>query len=100
MRHHDALMVTIEMRTTLTVEDRLIADLKRAAQASGKPFKQVVNEALRAGLEAGAQPAPRPYRLKPTPMGQARAGIDLTRARQLSDALEDEAIAAKLAQRK
>lgn len=88
------------MRTTLTIEDELLEDLKRAASASGKPFKQVVNEALRAGLAAGARPASRRYRLEPTSMGQPHAGIDLTRARQVSDALEDEAIVAELSQRK
>ncbi|MDZ7811368.1 MAG: type II toxin-antitoxin system VapB family antitoxin [Arhodomonas sp.] len=38
------------MRTTLTIEDRLAEELKRAAHSSGKSFKQIVNEALRAGL--------------------------------------------------
>lgn len=88
------------MRTTLTIEDRLGEELKRAARTSGKPFKQVVNETLRAGLNADRRPAARPYRLEPASMGGPVGGLDLTRARQLSDELEDEAIAAKLDQRK
>lgn len=39
------------MRTTLTIEDSLAELLKKQAHETGKPFKQVVNEALRAGLE-------------------------------------------------
>lgn len=88
------------MRTTLTIEDRLAEELKRRAQSKGKPFKQVVNEALRAGLHAQARPPAQTYRLEPTPMGRPRAGLDLTKARQLSDELEDSAVADKVAQRK
>lgn len=88
------------MRTTLTIEDRLAEELKRAAHSSGKSFKQVVNEALRAGLAARDRPPARPYRLEPAHMGAVTPGIDLTRARQLSDGLEDDALADKLEQRK
>ncbi len=88
------------MRTTLTIEDRLAEELKRAAHASGKPFKQIVNETLRAGLAARQRPPAKPYRLEPAHMGAVAAGADLTKARQLSDQLEEEALAAKLEQRK
>lgn len=88
------------MRTTLTIEDQLVAALKEAALRSGKPFKQVVNEALRAGLRELSRPAARPYRLQPASMGQAHAGIDIDKALHLAAALEDEAIRSKLEQRK
>ena len=42
------------MRTTLTVDDALLRQLRQKALDSGKPFKQVVNEALRAGLNTPA----------------------------------------------
>ena len=38
------------MRTTLTIDDHLARALKERAHRSGKPFKQIVNETLRAGL--------------------------------------------------
>lgn len=88
------------MRTTLTIEDRLAEALKQAAQTSGKPFKQVVNEALRAGLREMARPQPRPYRLKPASMGGVAPGVDLHQATRLAEQLEDAAIADKLEQRK
>lgn len=88
------------MRTTLTIDDQLAQDLKRNAQATGKPFKQVVNEALQAGLRSMASPEVRPYRLKPAALGAPRPGLDLDKALQVAGALEDEAIAAELEQRR
>lgn len=88
------------MRTTLTIDDQLVAALKETALRSGKPFKQVANEALRAGLRELSRPTARPYRLQPASMGQAHVGIDLDKALHLAAALEDEAIGRKLEQRK
>lgn len=88
------------MRTTLTIEDRIAQELKALARRSGKPYKQVVNEALRAGLMRLAHPEPRPYRLKPASLGQARAGFDLDKALDLADRLEDESVRAKLEHRR
>ena len=77
------------MRTTLTLDDALFQDLKRRAQASGLPFKEVVNQALRAGLVAMDRPAPRRrYRLATFRMG--RPLVDLDKALRLAEALEDE----------
>lgn len=88
------------MRTTLTIDDRLLDELKRTAQASGKPFKQVVNEALRTGLSANTARPSRPYVLEPASMGRPGAGFDPIKARQEADRLEDEALSEKLRQRK
>jgi hypothetical protein len=88
------------MRTTLTLDDQLAKDLKKVAHESGKPLKQVVNEALRAGLRALDRPEPRHYRLRPVSLGQMRPGIDLDKALHLADELEDEALLRKLEQRK
>ena len=41
------------MRTTLTINDDILDQLKaEAAKEKGKPFKEVVNETLRLGLRA------------------------------------------------
>lgn len=89
------------MRTTLTIDDRLAKTLKALAHRSGKPFKQVINETLQAGLAAGASPAKaRPYRLTPVSLGGVLPGIDLTKALRLADAMEDDEIARKLELRK
>jgi hypothetical protein len=90
------------MRTTLTLEEPIATALKNAAHRSGKPFKQVVNETLRAGLKAGkaSASASRPYRLKPSSLGGLVAPVDLDKALQLADMLEDGELHRKLDQRK
>jgi hypothetical protein len=84
------------MRTTLTLDDRIAKALKALAHRSGKPFKQVVNETLQAGLAARESPRPKPYRVKPVSMGGVHPGVDLTKALRLAAALEDEEIAREL----
>ena len=85
------------MRTTLTIDDKIAKILKETAHRSGKSYKQVVNEALRAGVAANrVKDAAKPYQLKPVSMGEVAGGYDLTKALQLSDKLEDEALTTKL----
>ncbi len=89
------------MRTTTTIDDDLAATLKESSRRSGKPFKQVLNETLRAGLRAQqAPPKSRRYRLRPKSLGGVVPGIDLDKALRLADALEDEAIVRELEARK
>jgi len=89
------------MRTTLTIEDRIARALKALAHRTGKPFKQVLNETLQAGLAAREAPTrARPYRLKPASLGGVLAGVDLTKALGLAAMLEDDEIARKLELRK
>lgn len=58
------------MRTTLTLDSDVAAKAKRGAARLGKPFKSVINSALRIGLdEVLKPPAAKPYRTKPQPMG-------------------------------
>ena len=90
------------MRTTLTLDEPIATALKNAAHRSGKPFKQVVNETLRAGLKASKASAlaSRPYRLKPASLGGALAPADLDKALQLADILEEGELRRNLDQRK
>lgn len=88
------------MRTTLTLDPDVAADLKRRVRRSGKPFRQILNDAVRAGLRAQDAPPPRPYRLKPVSMGGPLPGVNLDKALALAADLEDEEIARKLALRK
>jgi hypothetical protein len=84
------------MRTTLTIDEGLLRQLRQKALDSGKPFKQVVNETLRAGLEKPAGAA-RPRYVCPTfSTGPLPPGVDLTKANQLAAALEDEELIKKL----
>jgi len=74
------------MRTTLTLDDDLAVMLKQEAEASGRPFRDVVNEALRRGL--GDAPERTVVDLpQPVPMGPPL--MDLTKALSLADELDD-----------
>ncbi len=89
------------MRTTLTIDDDLAETLRESARVSGRPFKEVLNETLRAGLQAQqSPPRAKRYRIRPTSLGGVLPGIDLNKALHLADALEGEAIARKLEERK
>jgi hypothetical protein len=90
----------VPMRTTLTIDDAIARALKDLAHRSNKPFKQVVNETLRAGLSAPAARRSRRYRLKPAALGGVLPGIDLDKALALADAIEDQELAAKMRLRK
>lgn len=85
------------MRTTLTLDPDVASKLKRRVRTRKVTFKQVVNEALRAGLaleerapEADFQVEPHSCRFKP--------GIDLDRLNQLLDEIDTEAAVRKLRQ--
>jgi len=58
------------MRTTLTIDDDVLERARAVAAKLHTPFKIVVNEALRAGLEQVEKPAnQRPYTTRPHAMG-------------------------------
>ena len=89
------------MRTTLTIEDALAKELKELVHRSGRSFKQVVNDALRAGIREGRiANTSRLYRLMPQSMGDVDNRFNLDKALLLGDRLEDEELARKLMLRK
>ncbi|MEZ5536039.1 MAG: hypothetical protein R3F02_10485 [Thiolinea sp.] len=88
------------MRTTLTIDDAIAASLKKISHQTGKPFKQIVNETLLAGLSRPEQTAPKPYTLKPMAMGAPAPGFNLEKALLLADELENQAVIQKMEQRK
>ena len=75
--------------------------LKELAHRSGRSFKSVTNETLRVGLALRKLPSrAKRYRVEPASLGGVCPGVDLDRALRIADALEEEAIAKKLEQRK
>lgn len=88
------------MRTTVTLDDRVAAELKRISVDTGRPFKDVINETIRASLALRQQPPPTPYRLRPSFLDALRVARPLEKALQLADELEDAALLGKLEQRK
>lgn len=89
------------MRTTLTIDDNTARELKNISHKTGKSFKQVVNETLRAGMQARGELAKvKPYRLKPASLGDVAPGYDLVKALELAEHLDDAEIVRKLEMRK
>ncbi|MCP5522736.1 MAG: hypothetical protein H7A46_14435 [Verrucomicrobiales bacterium] len=84
------------MRTTLTLDNDLAERLRHAAQRDGRPFKQIVNETLRAGLGLRDKPGRRKERfVLRTFRSRLKAGIDETKLNQLADQLEVESFLAE-----
>jgi len=87
------------MRTTLTLDPDVERLLAEEVHRVRRPFKQVVNEAIRRGLAPRLSDAPaRPYRTE-VHHAKLKAGIDAGALNQLADELEDEAVLAKLRKR-
>jgi hypothetical protein len=83
------------MRTTLTLDPDVARMLEEEAARQRKPFKQVVNEAIRRGLAPRGQGRAR-SRYRVTPHRTALLpGIDAAGFNKLADELEDEAVVAK-----
>jgi len=79
------------MRTTVTLDRDVERILRETALRTHQPFKKVLNETLRAGIELTAPDAKvEPFVLKARPMG-LRAGHDPAGLNRLADDLEAEA---------
>jgi len=66
------------MRTTLTLDDHVAAELKAESRRAGRPFRVVVNETLRRGLAARRVTAPRrPFKIAARDLGSLKPGLAL-----------------------
>lgn len=83
------------MRTTLTIDDDLMARLQDEAHRRRVPFRQVVNAALRRALTGTSAPKKSP--VARTYASKLRAGFDPAGFNQLADELDDETLTARLA---
>ena len=89
------------MRTTLTIDDDIARQIRKVVARSGKSFKAVVNDTLRAGMASGLSgQTGKPYRLNAVSMGDVVGPYDLDKALRLADRLEDEEIGRELELRK
>ena len=75
------------MRTTLTLDPDVARQLKARAAAEELPLKEVVNRALRIGLNAVEKPPAKKFQVEPHSF-QFKPGIDLDKLNQLVDELE------------
>ena len=84
----------MRVRNTLTLDPDVARKLEEEARRQGKPFKQVMNDALRRGLEPGGRSRDRPtlrYRDRP---GEETAapGIEPTTLAQIAEEIDKEAV--------
>lgn len=88
------------MRTTVTIDDDLLGEVRERALNEGVPLKQMLNHVLRVGLERSREEKPKkPYRCKTFSMGYPPLH-NLDKALLVADALEDEEVLRKLSVRK
>ena len=86
------------MRTTVTLDDDVVAALRRVERERGVSFKEALNSAVRAGLALGSGPAAS-FIVAPF-AAEVRSGVDLVRANRLLADLEDDESARDLELRK
>ena len=80
------------MRTTLTIDDDLAAQLEELRRREGLSLRAAVNELLREGIRQRMQPPrAKSYQMETRRLG-LKAGIDPTKLNQLVDELEAEGI--------
>jgi hypothetical protein len=78
------------MRTTLTIDDDVLEKARAIATRRRAPFRQVINEALRFGLETvEASASSKPYRTRPNSLGLKR-GKNLDNIQELLAQIEAE----------
>ena len=80
--------MNVVMRTTLTIDNDVLDRARAISAKLRKPFKNVINEALRAGLEQVEKPAERrQYKTKSHKMG-LKSGRNLDNIQELLSLIE------------
>lgn len=77
------------MRTTITIDDELLAQVKQQAALSGRTVSQTIEDAVRMSLQSRMdEPAPR-FVVVPFDGGGYQPGVDLDDNAALLDLMED-----------
>jgi hypothetical protein len=77
------------MRTTLTLDEDVAAKLKAEARRAGRPFRDVVNDALRRGLESRRPNRSREaFKVVTRDLGNIRPGLALDNVAELIEQIE------------
>jgi hypothetical protein len=77
------------MRTTVTLDEDIVAKLQAEARRTGKPFKAVLNECLREALSAGrGQSRSASFRIEPRDLGALKPGRSLDNIGDLIELVE------------
>jgi hypothetical protein len=86
------------MRATLTLDPDVVRMIEDEIHRQRKPFKQVVNDALRRGLApAGRRAGASRYRVRPH-AARLLPGLDRGRLNALVDELEDRVLVTRVRQ--
>ena len=83
--------MSLAMRTTLTLDPDVARLLDEEVHRQRKPFKEVVNDALRRGLTQSPRRPAAKFRIVPHE-ARLQAGIATDRMNRLADELEDEGV--------
>jgi hypothetical protein len=77
------------MRTTLTLDDDVAAKLKTESHRARRPFREVVNETLRRGLERQRASAQRrAFKVTARDLGNLKPGLSLDNTAELIEHVE------------
>lgn len=79
------------MRTTVTIDDRLLSRAKQAAASSGRTLSDLVQDGLRLLLTPAGRPGAPPVTLPVFGGSGLRPGVDLEDREGLAALLDDEA---------
>ncbi|HSO55232.1 MAG TPA: type II toxin-antitoxin system VapB family antitoxin [Actinomycetes bacterium] len=85
------------MRTTIYIDDALLAEAKQVAARTGRSLTAVVEDALRESLHRRAHTADRAVELPVFGEGGVQPGVDLDDSAALLDLMEDDATAGNAA---
>lgn len=78
------------MRTTITIDDRLLADVRRRAAERHQTVSQVIEDSVREALLRGESPTRTPFRLQGFRGGAVQPGVDLDNTVALLEHMESE----------
>jgi hypothetical protein len=76
------------VRTTITLDDALLIEIKTSAAKTGRTMNQVVNDAIRTGLARADQLQAAPINLPVFHGGQLQPGVDLDDSAALLDLMD------------
>jgi hypothetical protein len=80
------------MRTTVTLDPDVESMLRKEVRRRGEPFKQVLNNAIRAGLRRMKR---RDEAFEPLIFDMGKPLVDLTKATLLASELEDDELVSR-----
>ena len=77
------------MRTTLTLDDDVAAKLKTESHRARRPFREIVNDTLRRGLESRRAAVQRePFEVRARDLGNLKPGLSLDNIAELIEHIE------------